>query len=106
MMMNDWKSLVLISLLFTFFSCKDTKQGEKVYQPPANPLFVKLASSQTGIDFSNPVEDDSSYNILTYRNFYNGGGVATGDINNDGLADIFLTANLADSKLYLNQGNF
>src|SRR5688572_3008471 len=106
MMMNDWKYLVLISCLFTFFSCKDVKEGEKVYQPPANPLFVKLTSSQTGIDFSNPVEDDSSYNILTYRNFYNGGGVATGDINNDGLPDIFLTANLGDSKLYLNKGNF
>jgi len=76
------------------------------YQPPANALFIKLPSSETGISFSNPVEDDSSYNILTYRNFYNGGGVATGDINNDGLPDIFLTANLADSKLYLNKGNF
>ncbi len=89
-----------------FFSCKNAKTDEKKYQPPADALFVKLPSTETGINFSNPVEDDSSYNILTYRNFYNGGGVATGDINNDGLPDIFLTANLADSKLYLNKGNF
>ncbi|HEY5970142.1 MAG TPA: VCBS repeat-containing protein, partial [Chitinophagaceae bacterium] len=107
MMMKFWKSLVLFSYcLFIFFSCKDVKQEEKTYQPPTNALFLKLPSSETGVNFSNPVEDDSSYNILTYRNFYNGGGVATGDINNDGLPDIFLTANLGDSKLYLNKGNF
>jgi hypothetical protein len=107
MMMNYWKSLVLFPCsLFIFFSCKDAKQEGKSYQPPANALFTKLPSSETGINFSNPVEDDSSYNILTYRNFYNGGGVATGDINNDGLTDVFLTANLAESKLYLNKGNF
>jgi len=106
MKLKDRMSLFLFSCLFIFFSCKDAKTNEKKYQPPADALFVKLPSSETGINFSNPVEDDSSYNILTYRNFYNGGGVATGDINNDGLPDIFLTANLADSKLYLNKGNF
>ena len=107
MLTNYWKSLLLFPcFVFIFSSCKDVKQDETTYQPPANALFSKLPSSVTGVNFSNPVEDDSSYNILTYRNFYNGGGVATGDINNDGLPDIFLTANLADSKLYLNKGNF
>src|SRR5574339_875374 len=106
MMMNDRMSLVLFFFAFTFFSCKNVKHDDKTYQPPADALFTKLPSSATGIGFSNPVEDDSAYNILTYRNFYNGGGIATGDINNDGLPDIFLTANLADSKLYLNKGNF
>jgi len=92
--------------LVLVYSCRQGDKKEIVYQPPPDALFVKLSAGETGIDFSNPVKDDSSYNILTYRNFYNGGGVATGDINNDGLVDIFLTANLADSKLYLNKGNF
>ena len=94
-------------LLLTVFeiSCKN-KPAEESYSSPADPLFVKMLPEQTGINFQNSVEDDSIYNILTYRNFYNGGGVAIGDINNDGLPDIFLTANLGESKLYLNKGNF
>src|SRR5688572_2427047 len=85
-------------------SCKG--KPATAYSPPADALFLQLPSSETGLDFSNTVQDDKDYNILTYRNFYNGGGVATGDINNDGLPDIFLTANLSESKLYLNKGNF
>jgi hypothetical protein len=60
----------------------------------------------TGIDFNNKVEDDQKENSFLFRNFYNGGGVAIGDINNDGLADIFFTANQGSNKLYLNRGNF
>lgn len=97
---------LVIGLISTaFFSCNN-KSTETSYNPPVDPLFSKLYPGQTGVIFRNEVEDDSSYNILTYRNFYNGGGVAIGDINNDGLPDIFLTANLGDSKLYLNKGNF
>jgi len=59
----------------------------------------------TGIQFSNAVHDTKELNILNYRNFYNGGGVAIGDINNDGLADVFFTANQGSNKLYLNKGN-
>jgi hypothetical protein len=60
----------------------------------------------TGINFVNTVTDNNDLNIINYRNFYNGGGVAIGDINNDGLADIFFTANQGSNKLYLNKGNF
>jgi len=60
----------------------------------------------SGIQFTNTVHDTKELNILNYRNFYNGGGVAVGDINNDGLADIFFTANQGSNKLYLNKGNF
>jgi enediyne biosynthesis protein E4 len=94
----------LVTGLLYVYSCKTGDKNS--YTPPADPLFVKLDSAQTGVGFSNQVEDGPTYNILTYRNFYNGGGVALGDINNDGLPDIFLTANLGDSKLYLNMGNF
>ena len=99
-------SFLSLLLLNVFeISCKN-KPAEESYSSPADPLFVKMLPEQTGINFQNSVEDDSIYNILTYRNFYNGGGVAIGDINNDGLPDIFLTANLGESKLYLNKGNF
>ncbi|HTL08045.1 MAG TPA: VCBS repeat-containing protein, partial [Chitinophagaceae bacterium] len=71
-----------------------------------NPLFTLQPPSQTGIQFTNRVEDSADMNIFNYHNFYNGGGVATGDINNDGLPDIFFTANNGDNKLYLNKGNW
>ena len=60
----------------------------------------------TGIDFVNRVENRADFNFFSYRNFYNGGGVAIGDLNNDGLADVFFTANMGSNKLYLNKGNW
>ncbi|WP_363268715.1 VCBS repeat-containing protein [Flavobacterium sp.] len=69
-------------------------------------MFTKLDASITGIDFQNEVKNGKNMNIFKYRNFYNGGGVAIGDINNDGLADVFFTSNLGTNKLYLNKGNF
>ncbi|MFN5913893.1 MAG: FG-GAP repeat domain-containing protein, partial [Chitinophagaceae bacterium] len=60
----------------------------------------------TGIDFENKTVNTKEFNIFSYRNFYNGGGVAIGDINNDGLSDVFFTANMGSNKLYLNKGNW
>ena len=60
----------------------------------------------TGIDFENKTINTKAFNIFSYRNFYNGGGVAIGDINNDGLSDVFFTANMGSNKLYLNKGNW
>ncbi len=65
-----------------------------------------MAPDQTNIHFSNTLSYDRSFNIYTYRNFYNGGGVAIGDVNNDGLPDLFFTANMESNKLFLNKGNF
>ncbi|TDH29372.1 CRTAC1 family protein [Segetibacter sp. 3557_3] len=60
----------------------------------------------TGISFSNNVQDGPKENSFLFRNFYNGGGVGTGDINNDGLADVLFTSNMGENKLYLNKGDF
>ena len=65
-----------------------------------------MPSSETGVDFSNDIVYTEEYNPYTFRNFFNGGGVAIGDINNDGLADIFFCSNQHSNKLYLNKGNF
>lgn len=72
--------------------------------PAPPPLFELVDNS--GINFTNTVKNTKDFNIFSYRNFYNGGGVAIGDINNDGLPDIFFTANTGPNQLYLNKGNF
>ena len=70
-------------------------------------LFTSQSSTQTHIDFNNQLVEKPGLSILYYLYFYNGGGVSTGDINNDGLPDIYFTANTkAGNKLYLNKGNF
>lgn len=67
-------------------------------------LFVSVPSSHSRIDFVNHVEEDVDFNILSYEYLYNGGGVATGDLNNDGKTDIVLSGNMVPSKVYLNKG--
>jgi len=69
-------------------------------------LFTQLSPDETGIKFQNTLFDDANLNILNYSYFYNGGGVAIGDINNDGLQDILFTGNMVKNRLYLNKGNF
>ncbi|MBC7748713.1 MAG: VCBS repeat-containing protein [Methylotenera sp.] len=97
-MSNRFVLLPLIVLLFSNCS-KENKENK-------DALFSKLDASQTGIGFINEVKNGADMNIFKYRNFYNGGGVAIGDINNDGLSDVYFTSNLGTNKLYLNKGNF
>ncbi|MBX3254332.1 MAG: VCBS repeat-containing protein [Chitinophagaceae bacterium] len=69
-------------------------------------MFSRLDKNETGIDFRNLLVEDESLNISRYAYFYNGGGVAVGDINNDGLQDILFTGNMVKNRLYINKGNF
>ena len=100
--------LVTILLLLSWSSCQNDPSSHHADTPdvPKDALFQLLPASQTGINFMNKAEDGLKANINYYDYFYNGGGVAAGDINNDGLLDLLFTGNQAPNKLYLNKGNF
>jgi len=86
----------LVTAFISLLSACHTKHDKTMFELVAD----------SGIHFENNVEDGKVENSFLFRNFYNGGGVATGDINNDGLADVFFTSNTGANKLYLNKGNF
>jgi len=86
------------SLLLFLFGCDSLT-------PPAQ-LFTLVPPEESGIYFNNEIHYNESFNPFTYHNLFNGGGVAAGDINNDGLVDLFFCSNLGPNKLYLNKGNF
>lgn len=87
--------IIWILLCSIFYSCR---------KKPT--LFENMSAERTGINFVNRVEEDDTYNVLDYMNIYTGGGVAAGDINNDGLTDLFFSGNQQSGRLYLNKGNF
>ncbi|MCK4750771.1 MAG: VCBS repeat-containing protein, partial [Bacteroidales bacterium] len=92
----------LLTLIF-LYSC-----GEQSTEESASQLFTLMPVSVTHAGFINRLDYDEQlkkkFNIYTYRNFYNGGGVGLGDVNNDGLIDLFLTSNMGPNVLYLNKG--
>ncbi len=98
-------------LLATVVLLLGTGCREKTTDPTSStaadaPLFTLLPTATTGIDFRNDLVYDKDFNIYKYRNFYNGGGVGIGDINNDGLPDVFFSSNMGKNRLYLNRGDF
>ncbi len=74
-------------------------------QSEENTRFTLLDAAATGVDFTNTVTESEQINVLKYGYFYNGGGVAAGDFNNDGLVDLYFTGNMTADRLYLNQGS-
>lgn len=91
--MNNFFRIGLASLLLMGCSKKETQ------------LFEKLSSEKSNITFNNQLLESKNISILDYLYYYNGGGVSLGDINNDGLVDIYFTSNQGKNKLYLNKGN-
>ncbi len=85
--------------LFIFYSCTKNSDLEQ-----KKTLFVSLPAQKTGVDFINLLTENEAFNIIEYLYFYNGGGVSVGDINNDGLIDIYFSSNQGPNKLFLNKG--
>ncbi len=93
----------LLATLYLSYSCNGLSDKKKEDTGPA--LFTLLSSDQTNINFQNTLTEGLNTNILMYEYFYNGGGVAAGDFNGDGLVDVYFTSNMDENKLYLNKGN-
>ena len=73
---------------------------------PDGRLFTRMPSGYTGVRFENSLKETRDFNVFTYRNYYNGGGVALGDLTGDGLPELLLTSNMHGNRLYLNEGGF
>jgi hypothetical protein len=89
------------TILLSIIACKNADNDKKGNET----IFQELGSQKTGLAFGNYLTDTDSVNIIEYLYYYNGAGVAVGDINNDGLEDVFFASNQGSDKLFLNKGN-
>jgi len=92
------RNFLVLLILHSLLGCKTDKNQDFT-------LFRLLNTKQTHITFNNQLQENPNFNIIQYLYYYNGGGVAAGDINNDGLTDLFFTSNEGENQLYLNLGN-
>ena len=95
------KYYLLFSLLF-LFGCQKSKESQETSEPQ---LFSLLSPEQTQVNFQNNIQEGLNTNVLMYEYFYNGGGVATGDLNGDGKEDMYFSSNMEANHLYINEGN-
>ncbi|SDJ98421.1 Repeat domain-containing protein [Catalinimonas alkaloidigena] len=98
-------SSCLLFLLGSAFSCQSPRTPEAAPPAPAT-RFTAVPAAESGVDFVNALQEDDTFNLVDFYYVYNGGGVAVGDLNNDGLPDLFFTGNRVPNRLYLNQGDF
>jgi hypothetical protein len=97
-------SIFILSVFL--FSCSGNSDDSTTQDSTKHSIsFTTLSPSESGIDFTNTITEYDSFNLFNYEYIYNGGGVAAGDINNDGLTDLYFTGNQVSDKLYLNKGN-
>ncbi len=96
-MYNFIEKMCLLFCICMLFSCQQIKEDK---------MFSLMPTSKTGVRFKNILSETKEFNILTYGYIYNGGGVSIGDLNNDGLQDLYFTGSMVGSRLYINKGNF
>ncbi len=92
------RALLLCTSVLALAACRGATE--------APTMFELLSPRATGVTFENTLPEDTAFNPLNYLYFYNGGGVAVGDVNGDGLPDLYFTSNLGSNKLYINKGNY
>ncbi|MFK7810477.1 MAG: VCBS repeat-containing protein, partial [Saprospiraceae bacterium] len=97
--------LITFSICISFMSCNEKEVSETNNKKIEGPLFKEIFTPDSGISFSNDIVEDDQHNHLKWSYVYSGAGVAAGDINNDGLVDLFFSGNIVDDALYLNKGN-
>lgn len=90
-------SLLILTLAACLVACNPAEKQDAAFE--------LLRKDETGLDFENVLEATSQFNVFNYMYFFNGGGVAAGDFNNDGLMDLYFTSNMGPNKLFLNEGN-
>ncbi|MEM6396286.1 MAG: VCBS repeat-containing protein [Bacteroidota bacterium] len=86
-------------------SPSSTSLGDE-FTPPKDAKFQEVTAEESGFDFANNLALEADFDVFRYRNYYNGGGVAIGDVDNDGKPDVYMTANTESNKLFLNKGEF
>lgn len=96
-------NLLLYFIMIFLIGCND--QNSEKSEEQVNEMFTLLNPDNTNVDFQNLLTEGLNTNVLMYEYFYNGGGVAAGDFNNDGWVDIYFSSNMSDNKFYLNLGN-
>lgn len=96
-----FQTSISVLLLLFLMQCKNEQQENAA---PADALFTLLDPTKTGVKFQNNISEGLNTNVLMYEYFYNGGGIAVGDVNNDGLDDLYFTSNMESNRLYLNKG--
>ncbi|MBB4078699.1 hypothetical protein GGR28_001312 [Lewinella aquimaris] len=104
--LRSWSIVPLVLAVSAIGLYTGCRPSSDAYTSPEAPLFSTLTARETGIDFINEVTDGEGYNVLSYRNFYNGAGVAIADLNGDGMNDLYFTANQGPNRLYLNRGDW